>query len=242
MGHEAAARIGGASLTGDDHAVGPLRPRSKTSSLCLWSFVVLTAAACHTTKQPHASEELESDPRILAAHDPDPDNDKGPEFCNPAGKAGAALQACHAHNDAIYKEFENDAKAREPWFNFPPDSWADSKEVPTAHIVTVPAGPNSEAAVERLAKEAIIELDNDSAAKMAGRPAPAGVTGQRPFLLRGLVYLRENGSFRVYEKGQAVLVRHDSSGDPTTTESRAPIIVYLPFKPSELFVDCQIGD
>ncbi len=174
----------------------------------------------------------------LDVQDPDPEKDKaGPDFCNPTGKTGAELTKCYEHNEGLYKEFDEEAKEREPWFNFPPDSWMESKELDEKYVLNVTAEAE---AVKRLEAAPLVELAAADVQHFTGKPA--AFPGKKPFLVRGLVYFKDTGTFTVFEKDQSIYVRHDSTGATTPPEKRSAVVVFLGQKPKDVFVDCQVAE
>ena len=189
-------------------------------------------AGCVTT----GSKTLADYPDV-DVEDPDPEKDLGPHFCNPTGKSGDELKRCHEHNEAIYKDFDEEAKQREPWFNFTPDSWVDSREVAPQFVWKV---TDEAAALPRLERAPLVELTAAELQHLTGKgPAPAD---RKAYLVRGLIYYRETGAFSVFEKDHAILVRHDSLGEATPKETRSALVVLLPYKPAKVYVDCQVSE
>src|SRR5690348_12341517 len=96
------------------------------------SLLVPVTGCIHQHRSAGAPEGVADElpePAQLADQDPDPATDPGgPQFCNPAGKQGAELKKCLASNDSVSRSFADEAKKREPWFNFAPDSWVTSTE------------------------------------------------------------------------------------------------------------------
>lgn len=167
-----------------------------------------------------------------------PDQDvTSPAFCNPTGKKGVELQKCYEFNQTLYKEVEVAAEQREPWFNFPAESWVDSNEVDAKRIFTV---VDENEAVRRLENIPFVELAAGEAETLSG--SKFRLEGHKPYLVRGLYYFRETGGFTLFTKGDALLVQHDSSGSTTPKEQRTGVIVWLASEPSAVYVDCQITE
>lgn len=174
----------------------------------------------------------------LDVEDPDPDQDTDlPKFCNPTGKQGDDLKKCYEQNESLYKEFDDEAKKREPWFNFTPDSWASSEEIDSKHVLKVVKEPE---AVAKLEGAPIVELTPTEVEFFAGKQTT--FPGLKPFLVRGLLYFRDTGAFAVYTKEEAILVHHDSHGATTPNETRSAVVVFLTQKPKDVFVDCGVGE
>jgi hypothetical protein len=172
--------------------------------------------------------------------DPDPlVEENGPKFCNPTGKEGDDLRKCYEFNESLYKEFDEEAEKREPWFNITPDSWVASQEVDPAFVQQV-TRPSE--AVAKLEAAPVALLTPAEAETFTGKPAPETATGRSPYLVRALYYYLDTGAFAVFQKDQSILVRHDSVGRPDGHEQRSALVVYLPFKPQELYVDCQASE
>jgi hypothetical protein len=169
---------------------------------------------------------------------PDPDDDKNtPAFCNPTGKKGPELVKCYEVNEAIYQAVNDEAKKREPWFNFAPDNWVESTELDPGLIYAV---VKLDEAIVRLEQTELIELDALQVEKLSGKKPVA--TDLKPYLVRGLAYFEQTGSFSVFEKGEAILVRHDSTGATIPDEKRTALIVFLANKPKAVYVDCQVTE
>jgi hypothetical protein len=172
----------------------------------------------------------------VTIRDPDPDNDlDAPNLCNPTGKTGAELTKCHEQNNTYFSQFEEEAKKREPWFNFPPDSWLDSAELDSKYVVP----PSQEAAaVKRLEKTPFVELSPADVQDLMGKAM--SIPGRKPFLVRGLLYAKDGGAFNVFEKNASVYVRHEVEGITPQSERRSALILWLPYTPKNLYVDCQV--
>lgn len=222
---------------------------SWTMALPSWrAFVALAlpnllALSCvHGPKGDTTAASAESLPPSSGYDDPDPEADAkagGPQFCNPTGKQGEDLKKCYALNDAIYRQFELEAKQREPWFNFPSDSWVNSEELDShlVHLVTA----QEAAAVKRLETVPLVELSAADVQAFTGKPttAPAGT---KPYLTRGLAFVNGTGSFSVFTKDQAIFVRYDATGMSAPAEKRTALVVYLKFVPKSVYVDCQVAE
>ena len=201
-------------------------------------FLASTAVVGCMHQHPAAGDDEAAlpEPEALAAQDPDPEADQGqPQFCNVTGKQGAELQKCVEHNEAYYHQFAEEAKQREPWFNFTPDSWLTSTELEPRYVLRV---VKQDEAVRKLEATPLVELSKDEVGYFTGK-APT-YPGLRPYLVRGLT--EGQGDFSVFEKGQAIFVRHDSLGAPAPSEQRTALVVFLAFKPQEVYIDCQAGE
>ncbi len=196
-------------------------------------FSLVWATGCVSTEKsdPNALPELD-------VQDPDPEQDKGgPQFCNPTGKSGDELKTCYEHNEQIYGEFDAEAKKREPWFNFTPESWVTSKELDPKFILNV---TQEAEAVTKLEAAPFLELSASDVQHFTGKAA--SFPGTKPYLLRGLIYFKDTGSFSVFEKDESVYVRHDSLGSSTPQETRSAVVAFLAFKPKIVYVDCQVAE
>lgn len=200
----------------------------------IWLGMFVAMATACMSGQKHSPDELAS-VEDLGVEDPDPTDEAGPEFCNPRGKEGEELRKCFEHNDAIYRVFEDEAKQREPWFNFTRDSWVQSPEIDSKFVLPV---IKEKDAVQKLKKQALVELSPAEAEQLTGKPALTG--SLKPYLVRALLYHRENGVFTVFRKGESILVRHDSRGESQPSETRSALVVYLDFQPKEIYVDCGV--
>jgi hypothetical protein len=172
----------------------------------------------------------------VTIRDPDPDNDlEAPNLCNPTGKTGAELVKCQEQNNQYFSQFEEEAKKREPWFNFPPDSWLDSTELDSKYVMS----PSQEAdAVKWLEKAPFVELSSADVKNLTGKAT--SVPGRKAYLVRSLLYAKDGGAFNVFEKNASVYVRHEVEGITPQTERRSALILWLPFMPKNLYVDCQV--
>lgn len=170
--------------------------------------------------------------------DPDPDEDSRsgqPQFCNVTGKTGADREACVAHNRSLYQSFNDEAKKREPWFNFAPDGWAQSPEVPDDKVLAV---VKETEAVQKLDQVPFVELKPADVTHYTGKGAQ--FPGLKPYLVRALVYFKNTGTFHVYQKDQAILVQHDSLGPDAPPEQRSAVVVFLASAPQNVYVDCGL--
>jgi hypothetical protein len=169
---------------------------------------------------------------------PDPEDDKDtPAFCNPTGKKGPDLVKCYEINEAIYQSVNDEAEKREPWFNFAPDNWAESTELDPSLIYIV---LKPDEVLARLEQNEFLEIDALEVEKLSGKkPMTADL---RPYLVRGLAYFEQTGSFSVFEKAEAILVRHDSTGTTIPAEKRTALIVFLATEPKAVYVDCQVTE
>lgn len=205
-----------------------MRPES------LMVSAALMMAACSTTEK-YNNSALAS-PEELAIQDPEPDEvGDQPVFCNPTNKTGEELRKCYEYNESLYKVFDDEAKKREPWFNFTPDSWVQSPEIERRFVVPV---LNESEAIKRLETTPSIELSPAEAQQLTGKAPVEG--GRKPYLVRALLYYRETGAFSVFTKAGSILVSHESIGSSIPPETRSALVVYLDFKPKEIFVDCGV--
>lgn len=69
-----------------------------------------------------------------------------------------------------------------------------------------------------------------------GVEAKQAAPGLLPFLVRGLVGFEGTGKFFVYQDGDTLVVEHASLGSSRPRAKRRPVIVWLPEKPSKVFV------
>ncbi len=173
----------------------------------------------------------------LGVVDPDPSRYNGPEFCNPTGRQGNDLKRCLDQNEGLYKEFAEEAKRREPWFNFAGDGWADSQELESKYVLQVQSNAAA-GVVKRLEQVPVVELAEAEVNQITGKAAD--FAGRKPYLVRALMYHQDSGRFAVFEKGQDIFVRHDSTGAATQAEHRTGVVIFLPFKPNNVFIDCQV--
>lgn len=211
----------------------------RAHALSILSFAALLAAGCVSG---HKNNAMDGELQAVDVEDPDPEKDKaGPQFCNPTGKAGVELQKCYEHNETLYKSFDEEAKKREPWYNFTPDSWVTSKEIDPKYVEPV---VKEDEAVKKLEASPLIELSAQDAKYFGGKEVQ--FPGMKPYLVRGLMFYKDSGAFEVFEKDQAIYVRHDSLGDEKAkgalTERRTAVILWLPYKPKQVYVDCQVSE
>ena len=190
-------------------------------------FIALCSLAAALTGCVTGSNEFE---------DPNPDTDRGgPQFCNPTGKTGAALTACKAQNLSLYKNFDDEAKKREPWFDFAPDGWAAAKEVDNVLVMAVVREDEARAKLEAAAFVALTPTDVEF---YTGKRAETA--DRSPYLVRGLRYYKNTGVFKVYEKDRAILVQHDSEGLEVPDETRSAVVVLLKSPPTHVYVQCGV--
>jgi hypothetical protein len=169
---------------------------------------------------------------------PNPADDKDtPKFCNPTGKKGPELFKCYEFNDAIYQTVNDEAKKREPWFNFAPDNWVDGIELDPRRIFSVIKVEQAVAALENVS---FIEIGSLEVEQFTGQKA--SIEGAKPYLVRSLIYFEKTGNFSVFEKNGAILVRHDSIGSTIPPEKRTGLVVFLASPPKAVFVDCQVTE
>ena len=210
--------------------------RLKLLFLSVACAVACAVAACATATKPEAG--ILASPEELGIQDPDPDDTEfGPKFCNPTNKKGEELRQCYEYNESIYKSFDDEAKSREPWFNFTHDSWAQSPAIDEKFVVKV---IDEAEAVKKLESAPLIELTAAEAQQLTGK-VPVGA-GTKPYLVRALLYYRDNGEFSVFTKDGSILVRHESFGTSIPPEIRSAVVVYLDFRPKEVFVDCGVAE
>jgi len=220
-------------------AFGCLLLARRPSALVLAALACPWLVSCMATNVSHP-DSLPDPAVIAAAEDPDPaadvDQDE-PQFCNPSGKQGVALAQCNEHNEALNQSFDEAAKQREPWFNFIPDNWVSSQELDAKYVVPV---VKQAEAVKELEKTPLVQLTSPEVEYYTGKKE--SFPGLQAYLVRGLMYFQQTGSFSVFEKGEAIFVRHDSTGDLTPDEKRTGVVVFLSFKPKDIYVDCQVSE
>ncbi len=196
------------------------------------ALLLCFCSACVSTPKPGEEEAL---PMVFEDPSADDDGKDAPQFCNETGKKGDELAKCREQNRSIGAAYEEDAKKREPWYAFPAASWASAPEVPEDRVVPV-----------KKEREAVAKLDQAAFAPLSttelefytgGRAVPAGL---QPFLVRGLLFYRQTGAFRVFQNDGAIFVKHDSLGHDATSETRSAVVVFLPQAPKHVYVDCSL--
>ena len=202
-------------------------------------FIVILNGCTHNSSTVDAPLDQVKPVSELNIDDPDPadKDDKTPAFCNPTDLQGAALRQCYEHNDTLYKDVNEESKKREPWFNFAPDNWLQAKELDQQFVFPV---LHEDEAVGKLNHTAIIELSPAEAGHFTGKPQR--FAGRRPYLSRALVYFKATGNFAVFEQDQEIFIRHDSVGPSSPGEKHSAVVVYLEFKPKEVYIDCQLTE
>ncbi len=202
--------------------------------LSTWSItcIAMIAACTHTTEK---TDSL-ADPATFQ-DDELVNGSKTPEFCNPQGKTGEDLTKCQAVNDAISQDIEDAAKKREPWFNFSRAEWSEQDLVADGTVIKIKEDKRTQA-ITALEKVEVIELTTADYTAYTGLSSPT----MKPFLVRALAFEGEPGTFQVFQKNNVLFVRHDAMGKIGTPEIRMPLIVLLKNKPSQVYVDCQIGE
>ncbi|MBM4251105.1 MAG: hypothetical protein FJ146_03980 [Deltaproteobacteria bacterium] len=198
-------------------------------SLCLASIIL----SCTHPKSDDSGKIASASE--LGVVDPDPSRYSGPEFCNPTGRQGNDLKRCLDQNEGLYKEFAEEAKRREPWFNFAGEGWVESQELDDKYVIAV---QDPAVAVKKLEQSSVVELTVPEVNQITGRSTD--FAGRKPYLVRALMYHKDSGRFAVFEKGQDIFVRHDSTGPASQKEHRTAVVLFLPFKPVNIFIDCQV--
>ncbi len=195
-------------------------------------LLFLAASAC-VSGRPAGDGYLEG----ITDPDPEADAKEGgqPDFCNVSAKTGPDRDQCVAHNRALYHSFNDDAKKREPWFNFAPDGWAQSDELDEHMVIPV---VRDQEAVQKLDKAPFAELEPADVQHYTGKAAQ--FAARKPYLVRALIYFKETGTFHVYQKDQAILIQHDSLGLDAPAESRSAVVVFLSLPPRNVYVDCGL--
>ena len=92
-------------------------------------------------------------------------------------------------------------------------------------------------AARLLTDEVIVPLGGDKLGQFGDSPVPEGM---RPFLVRALAVNRGTGKFRVYQKGSALVVEHDSLGHGSKPQERSALVVFLKEKPAKVYVEVHV--
>jgi hypothetical protein len=124
------------------------------------------------------------------------------------------------------------------WYRVPPKeiSWTFKPEIRLYRVL--PASEDS--AISQLETVPVVALDANRAAaltKFEGPPAKDNTL--KPYLVRG-VYVHE-GQFGVFISGAQLLVANDSRPGPRDPMRKKPLVVWLPFPPSELYATTGSG-
>jgi hypothetical protein len=125
----------------------------------------------------------------------------------------------------------------------PPDSWEidpgndallDWQRVPASDLVEVP-GPGLQNAIELLRDKGVMLLTANELSKL-GVTQDSDRQDRKPHLIRGVKFVASRGGFGAYIHGKAIWIRQGMlTSDPPPVE-KAPVVVWLPFTPSTVYV------
>jgi len=97
------------------------------------------------------------------------------------------------------------------------------------------------AEAEKLLQDApAVELTLEQATRFLEK-LPKAPAGTKPYLVRGLVLYRGTGNFTLYTSGTQLYVHHGSLGHELPPQMRQPLIAFLGFAPSKVFVACSLA-
>jgi hypothetical protein len=140
------------------------------------------------------------------------------------------------------KETRKSAASTDSWYD-PPKDWTRFREargLPDSDIAEVVA-EQSATAEEQLKDIACVEIPEDRAAELTGRPMPAG-EGTSLFLVRAVCLNRGTGKFMAVLAGDSLLVKHGSLGRSAVPMKRQPLVLRLPRKPETVYVSCSMAE
>jgi hypothetical protein len=151
----------------------------------------------------------------------------------------------------IYRWFTPEAievTETDSWFRPPPDGpdWSQWEVIPKELFSSVPSASQAEA-IRLLNDVHVVELSDKDlktfAPTLLSRP-----DGFKPYLIRG-VFLQGpdgrpmgTGSFACYHRGIDTLVLFGCLGRRSRGMSKGPLVIWLPFKPEEVFVTCEMAE
>lgn len=89
-----------------------------------------------------------------------------------------------------------------------------------------------------LSEKAVKPITADEAARLVGRPMPAGTAY---VLLRSVALFEGTGAFDISVNGSAVHVHHGCLGRSPAPMTRKAIVAVLPAVPDTVFVSCSMA-
>jgi hypothetical protein len=146
----------------------------------------------------------------------------------------------------IYRWVSLEAEARviDPWVT----SWSRSdqaEQVPMEHFSLVRSA-NRDEAIRLLADVRVVDLADDDVRRLAPDllPRPEGLN---PYLVRG-VFLEDSngvpmgtGRFLIRHESKLLLVYFGALGSRPHPMRQGPLVIWLPFKPENVYVRCGMA-
>jgi hypothetical protein len=127
----------------------------------------------------------------------------------------------------------------DPWQTLEPLDWADWSQLPQPDYRPVAPG-TEDRAIAALEESSFVELSAEELAVFAPGTEPRQ-DGTIAYLVRGVAAKRSDGksmgSFVVYRKGVQLRVHHGSMGFRNWGYGKVPLVIWLPFKPTAVYVD-----
>lgn len=104
-----------------------------------------------------------------------------------------------------------------------------------------PVSPEGQGEAEQmLSSDPLLRVTSEHAEKLTG--ASLGDTSRKLVcLVRGVMLNVKTGAFRVYSKGDVLLVHHESRGSGRVPMKRRPLVVLLERIPSKVWVGCTMS-
>lgn len=139
-----------------------------------------------------------------------------------------------------------DPATLDPWLRQEPNlEWGQWSEVPQALVAQVPEACRDEA-VKRLDETPLQALTDADLKTLAPTP-PAAPPDYKPYLIRCVFFKAPDGEpmrtghFYVYRRDPDVMAFFGCLGYRSWGTGRAALVVWLPFKPENVFVVCQMA-
>ncbi len=138
--------------------------------------------------------------------------------------------------------------ARNSWLRHEPDGpeWSQWTKIPEESFSPVPSA-NRDEAVRLLTDVSVVDLD-DRNLKTFAPTLPSPADGTNPYLIRGVFLQAQDGEpmgtgrFECYRRGKDVLVLFGCLGRESWGTGKSPLVIWLPFKPEEIFVTCFMAE
>jgi len=127
--------------------------------------------------------------------------------------------------------------------------WSQWEQFPKEHFAPVPHASQAEA-IRLLSDSPVVEL-SDKDLKTFAPTFQSPTDGLKRYLIRGVfVQGRDRkpmgtGSFETYHQGKNVLVYFGCFGRSSWRSwgmGKGPLVIWLPFKPEEVFVTCSMDE
>jgi len=136
--------------------------------------------------------------------------------------------------------------ATDPWFRPVPELTWDWEEILKERISPVPSVSQAEA-IRLLTDAPVVEL-SDKDVKTFAPMLQSQPVGLKPYLIRGVFMQGPDGKpmgtghFFTHHRGKDVLVEFGCLGRKSWGMRKGPLVIWLPFKPEEVFVTCGMDE